>query len=69
MYVVATAKIHVILDFPSYDTYCKNDRGYHFHRMKKVVGKVTDFDFFSQKSTLPTCPLEIETKDYYTIFM
>ena len=34
-----------------------NDRGYHLHRMKKIVGKVTDIDFFSRKSTLPTCPI------------
>ena len=25
--------------------------------MKKIARKVTDIDFFSQKSTLPTCPI------------
>ena len=25
--------------------------------MKKITGKVTDIDFFSRKSTLPTCPI------------
>ena len=29
--------------------------------MKKIAGKVTDIDFFSRKSTLPTCPI-IEIK-------
>ena len=36
-----------------------NDRGYHLHRMKKIAGKVTDIDFFSWKSTLPTCPINM----------
>ena len=25
--------------------------------MKKIAGKVTDIDFISRKSTLPTCPI------------
>ena len=25
--------------------------------MKKIAGKVTDIDFFSRKSILPTCPI------------
>ena len=25
--------------------------------MKKIAGNVTDIDFFSRKSTLPTCPM------------
>ena len=27
--------------------------------MKKIAGKVTDIDFFSRKSTLPTCSIGI----------
>ena len=25
--------------------------------MRKIAGKVTNIDFFSQKSTVPTCPI------------
>ena len=28
------------------------------HRMKKIAGKVTNIDFYSRKSTLPTCPIQ-----------
>ena len=31
--------------------------------MKKIAGKVTDIDFFSRKSTLPTCPMKEITFD------
>ena len=30
--------------------------------MKKITGKVTDIDFFSRKSTLPTCPINREKR-------
>ena len=36
-----------------------NDRGYHLHRMKKIAGMVSNIDFFSWKSTLPTCPIPV----------
>ena len=33
--------------------------------MKKIAGKVTDIDFFSQKSTLPTCPIELQYHKHF----
>ena len=34
--------------------------------MKKIAGKVTH-NFFSRKSTLPTCPIDTETPSFLNI--